>query len=91
MCDTLRSRRFGIIATGVSIAALGVALGGCSTTDDFRAHPTPNMVGAAYTQDDTDNLLTITFDTNRREMNEDWGRFLLLDRPMRTRRQTVPY
>lgn len=91
MCDNLRRRRLGLIAMGASIAACAALLGGCSQYDDFRAHPTPNMVGAAYTVDDTNNLLTITLDTNRREGNEDWGRFLLLDRPMRTRRQTVPY
>lgn len=90
MCDNLR-RRFGTIASGVALVTLGALLVGCSTADDFRRNPTPNIVGAAYTQDQTDNLMTITTDTNRRLMNEDLGRLFLLDRPMRTRRQTMPY
>lgn len=91
MCDNLRRRRFGFLASGALIVAAASLLGGCSTYDDFRSHPTPGIVGASYTEDDTNNMLTTTFDTNRRLGNEDWGRFLLLDRPMRTRRQTMPY
>lgn len=93
MCDTLRRRRFGSIVAGASILCCGALLGGChsSAASEFRADPTPNVRGAAYTQDQVDNMMALTIDTNLRQFNEDLGRFFLFDRPTRFRRHTLPH
>lgn len=90
MSTTIQSRS-GCLAAGVALLASASLLGGCDTASQYRLNPTPGIRGAAYTQDQVDNMLTVTFDTNLRQFNEDVGRLFLLDRPMRTRRHTLPY
>ncbi len=93
MCNTLRRRQLGSIVAGASILGLASLLGGChsSAASEFRANPTPNVRGAAYTQDQVDNMMALTIDTNLRQLNEDLGRLFLFDRPTRFRRHTLPH
>ena len=86
------SRRF---IVGTSCLALGSGLAllstGCSANSDFRSNPTPELDTLSQRHEDIDNRLTITSDTNFRILNEDIGRFFLLDRPSRLSPRPMPY
>lgn len=70
----------------VSLAALCVA-GGCQSSASrqqlasIRANPTPELQSLSQSEDDIDNQLTVTFDTNLRSLSRDVGNFWLLDSP----------
>jgi ABC-type uncharacterized transport system auxiliary subunit len=77
-----------LLKAGLLLAALGVVvLGGCDSSGGrkhaYRLNPTPELDTQAQRRDDIDNQLTLTNDTNLRILNEDVGRFWLLDRPSR--------
>ncbi|MGD9690165.1 MAG: hypothetical protein AB7K52_10980 [Phycisphaerales bacterium] len=68
-----------------SIALCGA--GGCSSSPareqlaEIRSNPTPELKNLHMRQDDIDNQITVTFDTNLRMFSRDLGKFMLLDRP----------
>ncbi len=69
----------------VFIALLGV--GGCQTSAsrqqlaEIRSNPAPELSSLSASEDEVDNQLTVTFDTNVRLLSRDLGSFFLLDRP----------
>ncbi len=71
---------------GVSAACL-LALGGCASSAsreqlaEIRCNPTPELMTPTERDDDVNNVLTHTFDTNLRSMNRDLGVLMLFDRP----------
>ena len=85
-----RRRTAAILAT---LAAAGLA--GCSAQQSrlasYRSNPTPELDTLSQRHDDIDNRLTVTNDTNLRQLNEDIGKALLLDRPSRLSIKGVPY
>lgn len=79
-----------LFAVATSAAAIG-----CSSQQTrvagYRANPSPSEDTAAQSHDAIDNSLTVNVDTNFRLMNEDIGRFFLLDRPSRLSPRSIPY
>ncbi len=77
------------------LAASCLAAVGCSSQDSrlaaYRLNPTPELDTLHQRHDDIDNAMTVTIDTNLRAMNQNIGRVLLLDRPMRLTREPMPY
>lgn len=78
-----------------AIALVGASMLGCnaqqSRTVSYRQKPSPELDTLSRRHDDIDNRLTVTNDTNLRMLNEDIGRFFLLDRPSRLSPTRVPY
>lgn len=87
----LTARRAG---AGLTLGALVLLLGagGCARTAseqqlaEIRSNPSPGVDTLTERPDDIDNALTMTFDSNFRQLNSDLGRALLLDRPSRLTR-----
>ncbi|HLO41957.1 MAG TPA: hypothetical protein VK176_13105 [Phycisphaerales bacterium] len=76
---------FGLVC--LSLAAIA---GGCSSQDysheaaaEIRDNPTPDLDTMYQRRVDMDNTIAVTNDENGRMLNEDLGRFWLLDRPSR--------
>jgi ABC-type uncharacterized transport system auxiliary subunit len=82
-------------AIPVALAASALLLAACGPhagrTAAYRMNPTPELQTLGQTRDDVDNRLTITNDTNFRALNEDIGRFFLMDRPSRLTPTPIPY
>lgn len=82
------------VAAGLGATALlALCASGCSKggrVDAYRLDPTPNVDTMSETPDEIANKTTATFDTNFRELNEDLGRLLYLDRPSRLTPKPVP-
>lgn len=85
--------------TGIVAAALVVAMvfTGCSSTGDeeitghsVRMQPTPEMVGIAYTPEQRQNNIVRTWNTNLRQIVDDWDRFWLLDSPLHFSPYPIP-
>jgi len=80
------------LAFSAACIAGGFALlGGCSRADSYRMNPTPELRTLHQTQDEVDNRIAVTNDTNWRSLNEDLGRLFLLDRPLRLSNRPIPY
>ncbi len=83
----------------VAAAALaGALLTACSSQDysysaaeDIRGNVTPDLQTLSQRHVDVDNSLAVTLDTNGRLINEDLGRFWLLDRPSRLTPTPMPH
>ncbi len=73
--------RFATLAAVSLGAALLTGCHGTGTAAEFRKDPTPVAESLSRSNDEIMNRMTRTVDTNLRAMNEDLGRFLLLDRP----------
>lgn len=75
-----------------SLALLAAAFAsGCSRTDRYRLNPSPDMNTLEFTHDEGLNRTTVAIDENLRMLNEEVGRFLLLDRPSRLFYKPIPY
>ncbi len=89
----MSTRRRNAVILATLAAAAGLA--GCSSQDSrlaaYRMNPTPELDTLSQRHDDIDNRLTVTNDTNFRQLNEDIGKALLLDRPSRLSIKGVPY
>lgn len=72
------------------LAAIGCSEQG-SRLAEYRADPSPELDTLHQRHDDIDNAMTITTDTNLRNMNQAIGRVLLLNRPTRLMREPKPY
>jgi len=81
--------RLALIIAGLAGGAM--LLGGCSRADSYRWNPTPEIQTLHQTKDEVDNRIAVTNDTNFRNLNEDIGRFFLLDRPLRLSNRPIPY
>ncbi|MDX2147356.1 MAG: hypothetical protein SFZ23_07515 [Planctomycetota bacterium] len=76
---------------GLALVGLSAGLlGGCTYNTpseeyarDIRMDPSPEVDTLYQREVDIDNALTLTFDENLRALNQDLGRFFLLDRPSR--------
>ena len=77
--------------TALALAGTLCALGACSRTQQYRMDPTPELDTLSQRHDDIDNALTIMADTNFRNMNQDIGRVMLMERPSRLSPQRIPY
>lgn len=68
---------------------------GCDSTGGrihaYRLDPTPELDTLAERHDDIENTISLNYDTYFRQMNEDIGRFFLLDRPSRLTQKPIPY
>lgn len=84
------SRR-SVVALGAPLAAALLCAAGCSTADRWRMNPTPRVDTLARTTDGVKNQMSISTDTNLRQLNEDLGRMFFFDRPTRMARSPVPY
>lgn len=75
-------------ATGAPLFMIG-----CSGTspEAFRSDPTPMLQARGETQDDIDNNLAHTSDTNGRNVLNDLGRMFFSDRPSRLTPGPKPY
>lgn len=92
MVTSRGSRRSVMQAGGAIVLAVAAGLGGgCNTATAYRLNPTPQVRGSSFTQDDQDNRVANTIDTNLRKLNEDLGRLFFLDRPSRLGMRSVPY
>ncbi len=80
-----------LVAGAAGLLAASGFGGGCNTATAYRLDPTPGVRESSFTQDDQDNRVANTIDTNLRKMNEDLGRLFLLDRPSRLGMRSVPY
>ncbi len=87
-----RSRSLRSLAI-LTIPALCVAttMVGCSRVDGYRLDPSPEARNMGETDDEIANKTTITFDTNFRNMTDDLGRLLMLDRPSRLGPKMMPH
>lgn len=69
------------------VAGTCLLVGGCSSSParqqlaEIRSDPTPELKNLSMRQDDIDNQITVTFDTNVRSFSRDLGVLMLLDRP----------
>ncbi|MCA3003821.1 MAG: hypothetical protein LW650_11435 [Planctomycetaceae bacterium] len=86
---SIRARRSAVVVSMGLVASATLFAGGCETSaqraqlNEVRGNPTPELVTLHQRQDDVDNALTTTFDTNLRALPQDLGRMWLLDRPSR--------
>ena len=64
-----------------ALAIIALAPLGCTTAQQFRMNPSPNISNLEWSSNEIDNQLTITNDTNFRAFSNDLGRALLLDKP----------
>ena len=85
-------RVFPVMAVFAAVAALA---GGCDgppkvTADRVRSDMSPELETIAMTRGQRMNNVARTMDTNLRELNDDWDRIFLLDRPLRTSRYPIP-
>ena len=78
------------LIVGTTAAALAL-LAGCSAAGSYRNNPTPELSTLSHTNDEVNNKLAVTFDTNLGAMWEDAARFMLLDRPSLLMRPRTPY
>ncbi|MBL8764620.1 MAG: hypothetical protein JNM07_10170 [Phycisphaerae bacterium] len=97
MTSSRRSFALCLIRTAAPLAAtvvVGLA-GGCQSESErqlaeIRRNPTPELDTLSQRHDDIDNTLTVMADENFRMLNEDLGRFWLLDRPSRLSPTRMP-
>lgn len=89
-----RDRRIQILTASALFGAL--CLGGCASNkldekaDELRSNPSPELDTMYQRQSDIKNAQTVTADENFRMLNQDLGRFWLLDRPSRLTPEPVP-
>ncbi len=82
----MKFRVAGVAGILLTTACL-LALGGCASSAsreqlaEIRCNPTPKLMTLTNRDDDVNNTLTHTFDTNLRSLNRDLGVLWLLDRP----------
>jgi len=89
-----RMRCFECLSAAALIAIGALSVAGCAgknQINSLRNDPSINLDTLAQRHDDIDNRLVITRDTQFRQMNEDIGRVMLLDRPSRLADKPVPY
>ncbi len=60
------------------------------TAADVRADMSPALMTVGSTQGEVDNAVARTLDTNSRQVWNDLGRILLLDRPSRSSSYPIP-
>lgn len=87
-----RSTRLTLTAAALATGA-GALLGGCSSTnlDSIRSNPSPGIMTLSQSDEVVLNQMTITQDTNLRQLNEDLGRMWFYDRPSRMTPRPIPY
>ncbi|MBL8964566.1 MAG: hypothetical protein KF787_11135 [Phycisphaeraceae bacterium] len=80
----------GVFAVIVGLLGTSLCVGGCASQDyshqaaaEIRANATPELDTLYQRPVDIDNAIALTFDENGRMINQDLGRFWLLDRPSR--------
>lgn len=73
--------RFAALAALTIGAATLVGCHGSGTAAEFRKNPTPVADSLSRSNDEIMNRISKTNDTNLRALNEDLGRFFLLDKP----------
>ena len=76
------------------LLAVPMALAACSgdsRVNAYRMNPSPAEDTLSQRRVDIDNRLAVTTDTNLRQLNEDVGKVLLLERPSRLTANRVPY
>lgn len=78
------------ISTLAAAAAAALLLGGCSTYDEVKLDPSPNLDTLYQRPVDIDNAIVVTFDENGRMFLQDLGRAFYWDRPSRLTREPVP-
>jgi len=81
----------------LSVVLAAGFLGGCSGGDTasgrdamVRGNLSPDLDTLYQRPIDQDNHHVLTIDENYRQLNEDWDRLWLLDRPSRLARERVP-
>jgi hypothetical protein len=84
--------------TGLAAALVAViTFTGCSSTGEqeitgysVRMKPTPEMEGVGYTPEQRQNAIVRTWNTNLRQIVDDWDRFWLLDQPLHFSPYSIP-
>lgn len=87
---SLATRR-ALLAVMLVLPTALAACSGDSRVNSYRLNPSPAEDTLARRKLDTDNRDAITVDTNFRQLNEDWNRIWLMDRPTRLSRTPSPY
>ncbi len=77
------------VLAGAGLCVGLLAPGGCGRTGKYRANPSPDVDTLSMSHDEIDNRLTVTNDSNARQLNRDIGYFFMLDRPSRLTPQPV--
>jgi len=81
----------------LAVTLIAGVLGGCggSATSTkpsaVRGNLTPNMSSLNQRPQDVDNMVALTFNTQKRERRADWYRLALLDRPSRLSYIPIPH
>lgn len=71
----------------------GLMATGCAsdiTGQSVRSHPTPEMEGIAYTPEQRQNNIVRVWNTNMRQIVDDWDRFWLISEPSRMSHYPIP-
>jgi hypothetical protein len=81
------------------LAALGLAavvLGGCSSEPKsvssswVRSNLTPELQSVAHSAEQRKNMHARTYDTNLRQVWDDWDTFWMIDRPTQMSKYPIP-
>jgi hypothetical protein len=84
------------IRSAAILCLSAAALAGCSNSGPagrdaaVRANLTPELRTLSQRPIDVDNRVTLVVDENLRMVNQDWGRFWLMDRPSRLTPERMP-
>jgi hypothetical protein len=74
------------LKAGLLVLAAGLMVGGCGSParqqlNEVRMNPSPVEETLTQRQDDIDNQMTVTFDTNLRSFNRDLGVLFMTNKP----------
>jgi len=84
-------------AASILVVALSLFAGGCASSEEsditgwsVRMNPTPEMESIEYTPEQRQNNIVRTWNTNMRQIVNDWDHLWLIDQPLHMSNIPIP-